>query len=78
VIHGSGPADEVVKSWRLRLLNSSWAAERILAELKQSGREHVLVGESRPGPRRDHLPRDRWDAAMDLTLKPLRKAVRAA
>jgi hypothetical protein len=48
VIHGSGSADAVVKGWRLRLLNSSRAARRILAELQQSGREHVQVGEGRP------------------------------
>lgn len=137
VIHGTSSADEAVKSWRLRLLNSSRAAERILVELKQSGREHVHAGESRPvhdaityiennGRRMDYatartrgLPvgsgnveatcknlvevrmkrpgarwkeergdrviqlravalSDRWDAAMALTLKPLRKAVRAA
>jgi hypothetical protein len=48
VIHGGGSADEVVKAWRMRLLNSSHAAEVILAELKESGREHVQVGESRP------------------------------
>ncbi len=48
VIHGAGSADEVVKGWRLRLLNSSRAAEGILADLKQSGREHVQVGDGRP------------------------------
>jgi hypothetical protein len=48
VIHGSGSAGEVVRGWRLRLLNSSRAAEGILDDLKQSGREHVQVGESRP------------------------------
>jgi len=126
-----------VKGWRLRLLNSSRASKGIRAELKQSGREHVLVGESRPvhdaityiennGKRMDYAaarrrglpvgsgnveatckslvevrmkrPGARWkedsgehviqlravalsdrrDAAMALTLKPLRKAVRAA
>ena len=137
VIHGSGSAGDVVKGWRLRLLNSSSAAEGILAELKQSGREQMQMGESRPvheaityienngkrmdyaAARRQGLPvgsgnveatckslvevrmkrpgarwkeatgehviqlravalSDRWDAAMDLTLRPLRKAVRAA
>jgi hypothetical protein len=49
VLHGDADdAGARVRAWYLRLLNSSSAARRILAELRASGREHVLVGESRP------------------------------
>lgn len=34
--------------WRLRLLNYSTARDEILRELRDSGAEHVLVGEERP------------------------------
>ena len=47
VIHGSA-ASPVVDRWRLGLLNSSTAADRILAELKASGREHICVGTETP------------------------------
>jgi hypothetical protein len=132
-----GEAKDLVHAWRLRLLNNTDAATRILDELRQSGRENARVGTERPvhdaitylenhgdkmdyatarrqglpvgsgnveatcknlfevrfkrsgarwkGPTGEHVVQlravalsDRWHQAMDLTLRPLRKAVRAA
>ena len=47
VIHGEG-YQPVVQRWKLRLLNTSRAADGILAELHASGLEHVTVGKTMP------------------------------
>jgi len=41
-------ANLLARRWRLALLNRSTAADEILAELRDSGREMVRVGENRP------------------------------
>jgi len=48
VIHGEAGNHPVTQRWKLRLLNSSPAAESILAELHASGLEHVKVGKTMP------------------------------
>ena len=127
----------MLHGWRLRLLNRSGSVAEILQELRNSGKEEVAVGTSRPvheaityleNPqarmnyayaRRHGLPvgsgnveatckslvavrmtrpgarwkeatgehllnlralalSDRWEPAMTLTLRPLRKALRLA
>lgn len=137
VMHGKKAAGPIKRRWRIWLLNSSKAAERILGELRLSGKEWVPVGDTHPvheaitylqnhldrldyaAARRDGLPvgsgnveatckslveirmkragsrwkddsgehiiqlralalSDRWPDAMQLTLVPLRRAVRRA
>lgn len=132
-----GDHDKRMARWRLRLLNVEHAAVDILGELRESGREHVRVGETEPvheaitylqnhrgnmhyaALRAAGLPigsgnteatcktlvevrakragsrwnpntcrhiihlralatSDRWGEAMELTLRPLRRAVRVA
>jgi hypothetical protein len=48
VVHGEGGSDSVVTGWKMRLLNDSEAASRILEELVASGRREVRVGDARP------------------------------
>lgn len=137
VMHGEAESQEVLRRWRVGLLNRNAAPDDILTALRASGRRHVQVGAHRPvhdaityienhrdllgypGARRRGLPigsgateatcktlftvrmkrsgarwkeqtarevihlralalSDRWDAALHLTLAPLRKAVRVA
>lgn len=137
VIHGEAGAKEVMRSWRIDLMNRNAAPDEILAALKESGRRSIRLGEARPvhdaityienhrellgypRARRRGLPvgsgaveatckslvqvrmkrsgarwkertaaeiihlralalSDRWDPAIQLTLAPLRRAVRAA
>jgi hypothetical protein len=46
----TAPGDEAaaVAAWKLALLNRSSAAEEIAAELRASGKEHVVVGKNTP------------------------------
>ena len=48
LLYGPTEADAVVSRWRLSLLNDDNALEPILQTLKDSGKEHTHVGESRP------------------------------
>ena len=48
VIHGQRESAAIVKRWKIRLRNSSGAAQRILKELESSGYEHVRTGDSMP------------------------------
>lgn len=48
VINGGGKSKAELKRWHMMLLNSSSAALRILAELKNSGCENVAVGDKKP------------------------------
>jgi len=48
VIKKSGKSGTELERWHTMLLNSPSAASRILAELKSSGCENVLVGEKKP------------------------------
>jgi hypothetical protein len=48
VIHGTKNSKDELSRWHMMLLNSSSAASRILAELKNSGCEDVFVGEKKP------------------------------
>jgi hypothetical protein len=43
--HGT---EQLMKKWKLRLLNASTGAAEILEELRQSGKEHVREGEEQP------------------------------
>jgi hypothetical protein len=137
VLYGESQGSAVLQGWRLRLLNRSGSLDEILQELYRSGKEEVVVGQSRPvheaitylenhrirmnyaSARRRGLPvgsgnveatckslvalrmkrpgarwkektgehllnlralalSDRWQEAMTLTLRPLRKAIRVA
>ena len=48
VINGGGKSKAELKRWHMMLLNSSSAASRILAELKNSGCENVAIGDKEP------------------------------
>lgn len=54
VIHGEAGADEVVRRWRLALLNRSSAPDEIMLELWASGRRHVRIADG-ARPVRDAL-----------------------
>ena len=48
VVYGEGEGSEVLHRWRMELLNRNAAPDDILTALRESGREHVRVGEGRP------------------------------
>lgn len=48
VLYGETVGASTLAAWRLLLLNQSEAVEQILQTLKDSGKEHVRVGEGRP------------------------------
>lgn len=48
VVYGEGEGAEILHRWRMDLLNRNAAPDDILTALRESGREHVHVGEGRP------------------------------
>lgn len=48
VVYGEADGGEVLRRWRVDLLNRNAAPDDILTVLRESGREHVRVGEDRP------------------------------
>jgi hypothetical protein len=48
VLHGAAAGKVALTRWKLRLLNCNAAADEILAELVDSGKESVRVGKERP------------------------------
>jgi hypothetical protein len=48
VVYGEPAGGEVLRRWRVDLLNRNAAPDDILIALRESGREHVRVGEDRP------------------------------
>jgi hypothetical protein len=48
VVYGASEGAEVLHRWRMDLLNRNAAPDDILTALRESGREHVRVGEGRP------------------------------
>jgi hypothetical protein len=70
VIHGASCSDAVVQRWKLLLCNSE-RMKRLGSRWKEPTGDHVIQ-------LRALALSDRWDQGIDLTLRPLRRAVRAA